>query len=193
MKRLMIISSLMVGLALMAITTMAAQGQKSATSLGASVTQTLGLETSVTINYSRPGVKGRTVWGELVPMGLAPGNKYSNEKPYPWRAGANENTTFETSGDLMIEGKKLAAGKYGVHMIPGATEWVLIFSKKNEEWGSYSYDQANDALRVTVKPMEAPHCEWLTYGFENLTELPPRVICIGKKLKYPLQLPSQAP
>lgn len=168
MKRLLLIGGLIASISLLWLTTLSAQDKKVRPSLKASTNQTIGIDTEITIVYSRPGVKGRKVWGELVPMGMAPGNKYSNEKPYPWRAGANENTTFETSGDLMIEGKKLPAGKYGVHMVPGKDEWVIIFSKKNEEWGSYSYDEANDALRVTVKPMEAAHAEWLTYGFEDL-------------------------
>ena len=117
-----------------------AQGDKIRKSLKASVTQRLGTDTDITIDFSRPGVKGRKIWGELVPFGLAPGNKYSNDKPYPWRAGANENTTIEFNKDLLIEGQKLPAGKYGIHMIPSEKDWIIIFSKKNAEWGSFSYD-----------------------------------------------------
>jgi len=76
-------------------------------SLAASVHQRLGTDTDITIVYSRPGVKGRVIWGDLVPYGLAPGNEYSSGNPYPWRAGANENTTFECTGDLLVEGQRL--------------------------------------------------------------------------------------
>jgi hypothetical protein len=145
-----------------------AQAKKVRASLKASVSQTIGTETVLSFDYCRPGVKGRVIWGELVPFGMAPGNKYSDNKPYPWRAGANENTTFETSTAITVDGKKLAAGKYGLHMIPGEETWIVIFSKKNAEWGSYSYDEAEDALRVEVKPVKAAHQEWLRYGFEDL-------------------------
>ncbi len=145
-----------------------AQSKKVRPSLPASVAQGIGVDGKIVIEYSRPGVKGRPIWGVLVPYGLAEGNKYSDNKPYPWRAGANENTTFETKTALTVEGKSLPAGKYGLHMIPGKDEWVIIFSKQNDIWGSYKYDEANDALRVTVKPSEAGHQEWLTYGVDNL-------------------------
>ena len=145
-----------------------AQSSEIRLSLKASATQRLGVDTDVTIEYSRPGVKGRKIWGELVPYGLAPGTEFSNEKPFPWRAGANENTTIEFNKDLLIEGEKLSAGKYGIHMIPAEKDWVIIFSANNSAWGSFSYDQEEDALRVTVTPVAAPHQEWLIFGFEDL-------------------------
>ena len=135
----------------------------------AAVTQTVGADTVVTIEYSRPGVKGRKIWGDLVPWGLAPGNSYSDGKPFPWRAGANQNTTFEFSKDVLIEGKSLAAGKYGIHMLPGEKECVIIFSKNNSGWGSFKYNKEEDALRVTVTPKDAPHEEWLSFGFDGLS------------------------
>jgi len=125
-----------------------AQEKKVRASLPASVSQTLGVDTEITFDYSRPGVKGRTIWGELVPYGMNPGNKYSEEKPYPWRAGANEKTTISVSGDVLVDGKKLPAGKYSIHMIPSEKEWIVIFNNANEGWGSYDYDEAKDALRV---------------------------------------------
>ena len=134
-----------------------AQNDKVRKSLKSKVSQTLGVDTEVTFEFSRPGVKGRKIWGELEPYGLRPGNKYSKGKPYPWRAGANENTTIEFNNDLMIDGNKIAAGKYGIHMIFTKDEWTVIFSKNNDDWGSYSYDEKNDALRIKVKPVEAPH------------------------------------
>lgn len=125
-------------------------------SLKASVSQTIGIDTKITINYSRPGVKGRTIWGDLEKYGKV------------WRAGANENTTIEFSADISVEGKELKAGKYGLHMIPGEKEFVVIFSKVNDVWGSYDYDEANDALRINVIPKEAGHEEWLSYEFDEL-------------------------
>ncbi len=145
----------------------AAQGKQVRASLKASVMQRLGLDTDITIEYSRPGVKGRKVWGELVPFGLAPGSQYSKNKPFPWRAGANENTTIQFTKDVLIEGQKLPAGKYGLHMIPGEKEWIIIFSKNNSSWGSFAYNQDEDVLRVTVVPVRAPHQEWLVYGFDD--------------------------
>ena len=145
----------------------AQQGKRVPASLRAAVVQHLGTDAAVTIDYGRPGVKGRKIWGDLVPYGLAPGNKYSKDKPFPWRAGANENTTIQFSKDVLIEGQKLPAGKYGLHMIPGEKEWVIIFSKNSSSWGSFAYNQNEDALRVTVVPVKAPHQEWLLYGFDD--------------------------
>ncbi len=157
-------------------------------SLKASVMQTLGTDGMITIEYGRPGVKGRKIWGELVPFGLAPGNKYSENKPYPWRAGANENTTFETNKDLLVEGKPLPAGKYGVHMIPGEKEWTIIFSKNNSAWGSYAYKQEEDALRVTVTPVKAPSQEWLVFGFDDLAGTSATAFLHWEQLKVPFKV-----
>src|SRR4030042_6026693 len=99
---------------------------------------------------------------------MEPGNDYSNNKPFPWRAGANENTTIEFSKDVLVEGKPLPSGKYSIHMLPGQKEWTIIFNKNSAAWGSYSYDAAMDALRVTVTAVKAPHQEWLGYGFDYL-------------------------
>lgn len=160
---LIIICSYLIGLP---STTLARRQRGPRPSLNASVTQRLGTDTDITITFCRPGVKGREIWGGLVPYGMAPGNKYSKEKPFPWRAGANENTTIEFNKDLLIEGQKLAAGKYGIHMLPSKKDWTIIFSNNNSSWGSFSYNQEEDALRVTVTPVKAPHQEWLIYGFD---------------------------
>ncbi len=157
-------------------------------SLKASVSQTIGTDTEIKIVYSRPGVKGRVIWGELEPYGLHEGNKYSKNKPFPWRAGANENTTIEFSKDATVDGKDLAAGKYGLHMIPGEKEWVIIFSKKNDIWGSFAYDEANDALRITVTPTEAEHEEWLLYGFDDLAGISATVFLHWGKKKVPFKI-----
>ena len=118
------------------------------------VGQRIGL-TDITITYHRPMVGGRKVWDGLVPYGQV------------WRAGANENTTIEFSTPVMVEGKPLAKGIYGLHMLPTADSWTVIFSKVYTAWGSFSYDQAEDALRVTVKPQPSENHEALTYDFDT--------------------------
>jgi Protein of unknown function (DUF2911) len=121
----------------------------------ARVTQRMGI-TDITIDYHRPLVNGRPLWGKLVPYGQV------------WRAGANENTTIEFTDPVSIEGKPLAKGVYGLHMIPGEGEWTIIFSKNATSWGSFTYDQTEDALQVTVKPRAAEFHEALTYDFDDL-------------------------
>jgi hypothetical protein len=165
-----------------------AQGNKIPASLRATVTQNLGTDAVITIDYGRPGVKGRKIWGGLVPYGMNPGNQYSKNKPFPWRAGANENTTIEFNKNVLIEGKPLPAGKYGIHMIPGEKEWTIIFSKKNDAWGSFSYDQADDALRVTVTPVKAPHEEWLMFGFDDLAGTSATAYLHWEQLKVPFKI-----
>ena len=165
-----------------------AQKDKIRKSLNSRVTQTLGLDTDITFEFSRPGVKGRKVWGELIPFGMNPGNKYSKDKPYPWRAGANENSTIEFNKPVLIEGNQLPEGKYGIHMIPSKKAWTIIFSKKNSEWGSFSYDEKEDALRITVIPENASHQEWLTYGFDNLDGKSALAFLHWEKLKIPFNV-----
>jgi hypothetical protein len=165
-----------------------AQRNRIPASLRASVTQHLGTDAVITIDYGRPGVKGRKIWGGLVPYGMSPGNQYSKNKPFPWRAGANENTTIEFNKDLLIDGKPLPAGKYGIHMIPGEKEWTIIFSKKNDAWGSFTYDQAEDALRITVTPAQAPHEEWLTFGFDDLAGTSATAYLRWEQLKIPFKI-----
>ncbi|MFN7491877.1 MAG: DUF2911 domain-containing protein [Cyclobacteriaceae bacterium] len=132
------------------------------------VTQYLGL-VKVTIEYSSPDVNGREIWGKVVPYGLTNLNfgKSSDQNPSPWRAGANENTTISFSHPVEIEGKPIKAGTYGLHMIPGEQEWIIIFSNSNGAWGSFSYLPSEDALRVTVKPIACEFNEWLTYEFTD--------------------------
>jgi hypothetical protein len=124
-------------------------------SQGAKISQTIGI-TDVTINYHRPLVNDRKVWGGLVPYGEV------------WRAGANFNTTISFSDPVMIEGKPLDKGTYGLHMIPTADEWTIIFSKNSTSWGAFTYDQKEDALRVTVKPKASDMHNALTYDFDQL-------------------------
>ena len=168
--------------------TSAQRAPRVAASLKSSLSQTLGLDTEITIVYSRPGVKGRKIWGDLVPYGLAPGNQYSDDKPFPWRAGANANTTIEFNNDILVEGQKLAAGKYGIHMIPSENDWTIAYSKNNSSWGSFSYNKDEDALRVTVKPVKAPHQEWLMYGFEDLAGSSGTAYLHWEELKIPVKI-----
>jgi hypothetical protein len=119
------------------------------------VTQRIGL-TDITIIYHEPMVGGRELWGKVIPYGKV------------WRAGANENTTITFADDVTVEGKPLAAGTYGLHMIPNADQWTIIFSKNSTSWGSFSYDDKEDALRVDVKPQPAEFREALIYTFDDI-------------------------
>jgi hypothetical protein len=120
------------------------------------LTQTVGL-TDITIDYSRPVAKGRVIWGGLVPYDKV------------WRTGANEATQITFSDDVTINGQALAKGAYSLHTIPGKDSWTIIFNKTAKQWGSFNYDAAQDALRVTVKPKPAPFAEVFTIGFPDVT------------------------
>jgi hypothetical protein len=189
MKRFSIVGLALILTALLVLPSATyAQGNQVRASLKASVMQTLGVDTEITITYSRPGVKGRKIWGELVPFGMAPGNRYSKDQPYPWRAGANENTTIEFNHDILVDGKPLPAGKYGIHMIPTEKDWTIIFSKNNSAWGSFQYNQDEDALRITVTPVKAPHQEWLMFGFDNLAGTSATAYLRWEELKVPFKI-----
>jgi hypothetical protein len=120
----------------------------------ARITQRIGI-TDITIDYHRPLVGGRKIFGSLQAYGQV------------WRAGANENVTIEFSDPVTVEGQPLPKGVYGLHMIPGETSWVVIFSRNSTSWGSFTYDKAEDALRVTVKPVTIENHEALTYDFDQ--------------------------
>lgn len=141
----------------------------------AQVTQRVGI-TDITLVYSRPLVNGRKVWGGLVPYGQV------------WRAGANENTTIEFTDPVSIEGKPLAKGVYGLHMIPGENEWTVIFSKNSTSWGSFSYQQAEDALRVNVKPQGSESHEALTYDFADVKPDSAVVLLEWEKVAVPFKV-----
>lgn len=132
-----------VGLFVLALfTSLSSFAQKPVASPRDSVSGTIG-KAHVSINYGSPSVKGRTIWGDLVPY-----NKI-------WRAGANEATRFSTDQALTVEGKNLPAGTYGFFVIPGEKEWTIIFNKDAKQWGAYEYKEKNDVLRVTVKPVKS--------------------------------------
>lgn len=139
----------------------------------ASVTQYIG-PVSVTIDYNSPNVtapngesrRGK-IWGTLVPWGFID-DPFGTCTQCPWRAGANENTVLTVSHDVEVEGKKLPAGSYGLFLAPAEKgDWTLILSKNHTSWGHYTYDPAEDALRVSVKPAKSEYHEWLTYEFTD--------------------------
>jgi DUF2911 family protein len=144
-------------------------------SQGAAAKQTIGLN-DVTITYSRPGVKGRKIWGGLVP--------YSSV----WRTGANAATTIQFTEDVLVEGQPLTAGTYSLHTIPGEKEWTLIFNKEADQWGSYSYDPAKDAVRVKVTPMAGTPQEWMQFRFEDPSINSARVVLAWENLQVPFTI-----
>jgi len=155
----------------------------------ASVTEQVGL-TKVSINYDGPGVKGREgkIWGQLVHAGFID-QGFGSARQAPWRAGSNENTTIEFSTDVKIEGKDLPAGKYGFFIAYSPDECTLIFSKNSGSWGSYYYNDKEDALRVKVKPVaQAQSTEWLKYEFLNEKENSSTIALTWEKLSIPFNV-----
>lgn len=113
-------------------------------------------DVDVTVKYGSPSVRGRDIWGALVPYDQV------------WRTGANEATTIEVSGDVMVEGQLLPAGKYSLFTIPGAEKWTVIFNKEAEQWGAYDYKETEDALRVEVMPQAREESmEAMTFTLEE--------------------------
>jgi hypothetical protein len=123
---------------------------------------------NVTLEYGRPKVKERKIWGGLVPFDKV------------WRTGADEATTFTINKDISVEGKKLAAGTYSLFTIPGEAEWKIIFNKVAKQWGAFKYDQGQDALRVMVKPIASEHVEEMTFKIEGN-----KVVLAWEKLSVP--------
>jgi hypothetical protein len=142
----------------------------------ASVSQFVGV-TEFTIRYSSPGVKGRKIWGELVPYGEV------------WRTGANENTTITASTPFSLGGKEFPAGTYGLQTIPTASDWTLILSKDAELWGAFNYNPEHDALRMQVKPQTlADSQERMTFSFEDTTDTATTVVLHWEKLRVPFTI-----
>ena len=138
----------------------------------ASVLQAIGV-TDVTILYSRPGVKGRPIWGTLVPWDKV------------WRTGANEATAITFSNDVTVEGQKLAAGTYALATIPTANEWTLIFNSDANQWGAFSYDEKKDVLRVKVKPQAADFREWMTFEVPEISADSAKIVLRWEKIAVP--------
>jgi tetratricopeptide (TPR) repeat protein len=156
----------------------------------ATTSEQIGI-TDVTIKYDRPGVKGREgkIYGtDIVHVGYE-NLGFGTSKAAPWRAGANENTTIEFSTNVKIEGQELAAGKYGFFIAYDPNECTLIFSKNSTSWGSYFYDDKEDALRVKVKPLALDKSiERLKYEFMNQTENSAVVALQWEKLSIPFKV-----
>jgi len=141
----------------------------------ARVTQRIGI-TDITVNYHRPLVNGRQIWGKVVPYGEV------------WRAGANENTTISFSDPVTVEGQPLDKGTYGLHMIPNENQWTVIFSKNSTAWGSFTYKQEEDALRVTVKPQTAEFHDALAYDFDEVKPDSTTVTMRWNKIAVPFKV-----
>ena len=153
----------------------------------------------VSIAYSSPDVHGPNgedrkghIWGEVVHYGFID-QGFGTSKAAPWRAGANENTIITFSHDVKIEGKELKAGTYGLFLAIDKTgPWTWIFSKNSTSWGSYFYDANEDALKISVTPLDAPHKEWLTYGFED--RLPNSTVAYlrwdNKRVPFKIEVPA---
>lgn len=163
----------------------------------ASVMQTVGV-TDITIIYSRPGVKGRKIWGDP-PAGSVGGTATLDDQRvrpkdavivpfgHVWRTGANEATVFEISDGVLINGQPLAAGRYSLHTIPSKDgDWTIIFNGDAGQWGSFTYDEKKDVLRVKAKPqVVADNQEWLMYSFDPVTDNTAQVNIRWEKLSVP--------
>lgn len=140
-------------LALLTPLTAMAQVQQLWDSPAASVSQNLGL-TRVEVTYHRPAVKGRTIWGDLVPFGQV------------WRAGANDATTIFFGSDVKVAGNPVPKGTYALFLQPGKERWTVILNKDSAQWGAYFYKADRDQLRFEVTPRSAPHQERLAYSLD---------------------------
>ena len=183
----------------------------------ATVSQTIGI-TDISITYHRPSVRGRTIWGDITSekvAGLIKANSVApaaegegtvdgapgGGKDFPiapnghvWRAGANEATKFTVSDDVLVNGQKLAAGAYSLHIIPGKEEFTVIFNKTADQWGSFRYDAKQDALRVKAKPVwQKDSQEQLSYDIPSMTPNSAQVILRWEKVAVPftIEVPNQ--
>lgn len=153
----------------------------------ATVTQTIGIST-VTVKYSRPAVKGREVWGALVPYGW-------NVQPFgtgnsaPWRAGANENTVIKFSHDAKVEGQPVLAGAYGLSFVINKDNTgEVILSKDSRSWGSFFYDPKQDQLRAKIQLRTIPETDLLTYDFINNTKTSSELVLNWEKKQFPVKI-----
>lgn len=165
----------LVAAALIANASSAAELQLPRPSQKAQVMQTVGL-TDVTITYSRPGVKGRVIWGGLVPYDKV------------WRTGANEATDITFSTDVKVNGQPLPAGTYSLHTIPTQGDWTVIFNKQADQWGSYSYDEKEDALRIQVKAQPHAFNEWMEFSFPDIAVDKATVALDWEKLRVAFEI-----
>jgi len=141
----------------------------------AALEQTIGL-TDLRITYSRPGVKGRVIWGELVPYDKV------------WRTGANEATTIALSSDVKVNGHPLKAGTYSLHTIPTKNDWTVIFNTEADQWGSYAYNDSADALRIKVSPQPHEFTEWMQFSFPAMSVEKATIALDWEKLRIPFEI-----
>lgn len=153
----------------------------------AMVSQTVGIST-ITVKYSRPSVRGREIWGNLVPYGW-------NVQPFgagnsaPWRAGANENTIIELSDDAKVEGQSVPAGSYGLtFVINKDNTGEVILSKDYQSWGSFFYDPKDDEMRAKIQLRDIPMTEMLTYSFMNDTKTSAELVLNWEKKQFPVKI-----
>ncbi len=139
------------------------------------VAQTIAT-TRLEVSYNRPGVKGRVIWGDLVPYDTI------------WRTGANEATTFETDHDVTVGGEPLAAGKYALFTIPGRDAWTVVFNSQADQWGAFDHDTTKDVVKIRVKPESAAHEEWMRFSFENLTNRSGDLVLRWEELAVPIHI-----
>jgi hypothetical protein len=169
-------------LSLCAILSVSAQINLPRQSPAASVSQTFAY-TTATVTYSRPAVKGRAIWGGVVPYGQV------------WRAGANQATAVEFTTDVRVNGQALPKGKYALFVLPtreeGQDVWTFIFDTNPNAWGSFAYDGKHDALRVTVKPVKVPLRERLEYAFDAVTDSSAALSLEWEKLRGTLTLTAE--
>src|SRR4029079_8015173 len=172
----------------------------------ASVMQTIGV-TDITITYSRPGVKGRKIWGDPLPEQAKTTGEATlddqNVRPkeavivpygHVWRTGANEATMFVVTDDVLINGQKLAAGSYSLHTVPTKDEWTIVFNGTANQWGSFRYDPAKDTLRVKAKPQWVnENQEWLAYTFDPVTDDSAQVNIRWEKINVPFTIKVDVP
>jgi len=167
--------SMILMLVLFGVSNIFAQLTVPRTSPRQSISQTVG-DTTIAIVYHRPNAKSREIWGKLVPFGEV------------WRTGANEATTFEVSNEVKINGQILPKGKYSLHTIPNKDEWIIIFNKTSEQWGSFEYDMKQDALRVNVKPVAADFEETMSIEFKDVADTTTQVAIEWEKLRVPFTI-----
>ncbi|HMG09350.1 MAG TPA: DUF2911 domain-containing protein, partial [Mucilaginibacter sp.] len=153
----------------------------------ATTVQTIGIST-IAVNYSRPAVKGREIWGALVPYGWNV-QGFGAQKSAPWRAGANENTVISFSHPVKVEGTNIPAGSYGLFFaINQDNSGEVVLSKDYKSWGSFWYDPANDQFRAKVQLRDIPNTELLTYDFINLTRNTGELVLNWEKKQFPVKL-----
>ena len=153
----------------------------------AMVSQTVGIST-ITVKYSRPSVKGREIWGALVPYGWNV-QAFGTGNSAPWRAGANENTIIQFSHDAKIEGHDVPAGTYGLFFVINKDNTgEVILSKDNKSWGSFFYDPKSDELRTNITLRTIPQTELLTYDFINNTKTSTELVLNWEKKQFPVKI-----